>query len=277
VIRAIDEGIVHFDTAEGYGAGRSEEMLGAAIRAHRGEVVIGTKFGSPNTPSLGAPGGRRNILRACEASLRRLGTDYIDLYYLHRPDPTTPVEETLGVMTELVTAGKVRYLGSSAMPGWQVADADHLANIRQTYRFIAAQIEWNLLKRDVEAEMVPACRRFGVGVIPYFPLASGLLTGKYSRGQAYPDGSRFAVLPRLAGVATDANFDRVERLIKVAAEGGRTILELAICWLLAQPGVASVLTGATSPDQVSLNVAAAMRALDTAELDAVESALRDGP
>jgi aryl-alcohol dehydrogenase-like predicted oxidoreductase len=274
VHRALDEGITHFDTAESYGGGRSEEMLGAALASRRHEVVIATKFGGRGPQIAVAPGSRSNVLRACEASLRRLGTDYIDLYYLHLPDPTTPIEETLGAMSDLVHQGKVRYLGNSAMPGWQVADAEHVARARVTERFVAAQVEWSLLARNVEAETVPACRHFGVGVVPYFPLASGLLTGKYHRGEAFPEGSRFASIPRLAGFASDENFEHVERLTAVAHAADRSILELAIGWLLSHDSVSSVLTGATTPEQVAANVAASTWRLDADELAAVDAALK---
>ena len=274
VHRALDEGITHFDTAESYGGGRSEEMLGAALVGRRDEVVVATKFGGSGTRTPLAPGSRSNVLRACEASLRRLGTDHIDLYYLHRPDPSTPIDETLDALDDLVRQGKVRYIANSGMPGWQVADADHVARQRTTARFVAAQIEWNLLARAVEAETVPACRHFGVGVVPYFPLASGLLTGKYHRGEAFPEGSRFAAIPRLAGVASDENFARVERLTAVAHASDRSILELAVGWLLSHDAVSSVLTGATSPEQVTANVAASTWHLDDDELAAVDAALR---
>ena len=275
VRQALDEGITHFDTAESYGGGRSEEMLGAALGKRRDEAVIATKFGSPGTPSAGARGSRANVIRACEGSLRRLGTDHIDLYYLHRPDRHTPIEETLDAMNDLVHQGKVRYIGNSAMPGWQVVDADHTARARGLERFVASQIEWSLLVRDVEDEAVPACRHFGVGVVPYFPLASGLLTGKYHRGEAFPEGSRFAAIPRMASFASDANFARVERLTAVAHASDRSILELAICWLLSQDGVASVLTGATRPEQVTANAAASTWRLDADELAAVDAALNE--
>jgi aryl-alcohol dehydrogenase-like predicted oxidoreductase len=274
VHQALDEGVTHFDTAETYGGGRSEEMLGAALGKRRHEAIVATKFGSPGTKdTLGARGSRRNVIRACEGSLQRLGTDYIDLYYLHRPDPQTPIEETLEALDDLVRQGKVRYIGNSAMPGWEIADAEHVARQRHLHRFVGAQIEWSLLVRDVEKEMVPACRYFDIGVVPYFPLASGLLTGKYHRGEAFPEGSRFATIPRMASFASDDNFTMVERLTAVAHANDRSLLELALGWLLSQDGVSSVIAGATTPEQLSANVAASEWRLDADELAAVDAAL----
>ena len=196
---ALDAGITHFDSAETYGMGRSEEMLGAALGKRRHEAIIATKFGSPGTrDTVGARGSRSNVIRACEGSLRRLGTDYIDLYYLHRPDPYTPIEETLEALDDLVRQGKVRYLANSAMPGWEMVDAEHVARQRSIHRFVGAQFEWSLLVRETEKEMVPAARHLGLGIVPYFPLASGLLTGKYRRGEAFPEGSRFAAIRGMA-------------------------------------------------------------------------------
>ena len=274
VHQSLEDGITFFDTAEMYGGGKSEEFLGTALGKRRDEVVIATKFGGPGSAGVFAPGARRNIIRACEDSLRRLGTDYIDLYYQHYPDLKTPIEETLEALTDLVGQGKVRYIASLNVVGWQIADADHLAAERGLQRFTGCQIEWSLLNRAVEAEIVPACRHFDLGVVPYFPLASGLLTGKYHRGQEFPVGSRLAASSYFAAVATDENFDRVERLTSVAGDSGRTILELAICWLLSQEGVSSVLTGATSAEQVTANVNASEWRLTGDELTAVAEALR---
>ena len=273
---ALDEGITFIDTAEAYSNGASEELLGAALGARRDEAVIATKFGL-SAPTGDAPGSRRNVVRACDASLRRLRTDHIDLYYLHRPDPTTPIEETLDALTDLVREGKVRHVAASNLAGWQVADADHLARERGLEPFVADQVEWSLLARHVEAEVVPACRHFGVGVVAFFPLASGLLTGKYRRDEDPPAGTRLAGGSRFARVLTDTNFDKVERLTAVAEASGRSILEMALGWLLTQPGVASVLAGATSPDQVQANAAATTWRLSTDELEAVEAALRPPP
>jgi aryl-alcohol dehydrogenase-like predicted oxidoreductase len=273
VQQAVEDGITFFDTAEMYGGGKSEEYLGSGLGKRRDDVVIATKFGSPRSAGNHAPGARRNIIRACEDSLRRLGTDYIDLYHQHYPDPMTPIEETLEALTDLVGQGKVRYIASSNVAGWQIADADHLAREHGLQRFTGCQIEWSLLNRAVELDIVPACRRFEVGVVPYFPLASGLLTGKYKKGQEFPPGSRLGSSSYFASVATEENFDRVERLTAVAEASGHTILELAICWLLSQDGVSSVLTGATSAEQVTSNVNAAQWRLSNDELAAVAEAL----
>ena len=267
---ALDEGITLFDTADSYGA--SEERLGELLEGKRDDVILATKFGGPRSAGVYAPGSRRNVMNAVEGSLRRLGTDYIDLYYQHYPDPNTPVEETLEALTDLVGQGKVRYIASSNVTGWMVADADHLAANRGLQRFTGCQIEWSLLNRGVEAEIVPACRKFELGVVPYFPLASGLLTGKHQRGVPFAEDSRMSNA-YFASAATDENWDRIERLTKVAEDAGHTILELAICWLLSQDGVSSVLTGATKPEQVTSNVASSGWRLSNDELAAVAEAL----
>jgi aryl-alcohol dehydrogenase-like predicted oxidoreductase len=261
VVRAaLDEGITLFDTADSYGErGRSEEYLGAALKGHRDEVVIATKFGSDlggaNGPDWGARGARRYLVRAVEASLRRLDTDWIDLYQLHWPDPGTPIEETLAALDDLVHAGKVRYLGHSNLAAWQVADAAWIARGRGLTPFISAQNHYNLLRREAEAELVPACQRFGLGLLPYFPLASGLLTGKYRRGAAAPTGTRLSA-ERFATRLAEAPWDTIEALERYAAERGRQLLDVAIGGLAAQPAVASVIAGATRPEQVRANVVA---------------------
>jgi aryl-alcohol dehydrogenase-like predicted oxidoreductase len=276
VHQSLDEGINFFDTAEMYGGGKSEEFLGAALGSRRDEVVIATKFGGPKGPGPAqAPGSRRNAIRACEDSLRRLGTDYIDLYYQHYPDPLTPIDETLEALTDLVGQGKVRYIASSNVTGWMVADADHLAANQGLQRFTGCQIEWSLLNRAVETDIVPACRKFELGIVPYFPLASGLLTGKHKRGVPFAEDSRMSNA-YFAAAATDENWDRIERLTKVAEDAGHTILELAVCWLLSQDGVSSALTGATKAEQVTANVAASGWRLSRDELAAVAEALAGG-
>ena len=273
VVRAsLDAGLTHFDTADVYGGGRSEEFLGAALRGHRDDVVIATKFASPTGEGPYHRGAsRKHVVQACEASLRRLGTDYIDLYYQHRPDPLTPVDETLGVLDDLVHQGKVRYVASSNFAGWQIAQAEHEARERGTVRFVASQSEWSLLERGVEAEVVPACSAYGIGVVPFFPLASGLLTGKYRRGAPAPEGTRLAS-DRFAPLATDEAFDVVERLEALGEKHGRTLLEIAIGWLAAQPVVPSVLVGATRPEQVLANAAAAEVRLSPEEVGAIAEA-----
>jgi aryl-alcohol dehydrogenase-like predicted oxidoreductase len=271
---AFDAGITFFDTADIYGGGQSEEFLGAALTGRRDEAVIATKFGAPTGKGPYRSGGsRRYVHAACEASLRRLGTDYIDLYYLHYPDAQTPIEETLSALDDLVRQGKVRYVASSNFASWQVVEAELVARARGTERFVACQVEWNLLQRDVEREVVPVCRRYGVGILPYFPLASGLLTGKYRRGEAFPEGSRLDAMPYFASVATDANFDTVDRLEAVARDAGRGLVDLAMSWLAGEAGVSSVLVGATRPEQVKANVAAAEWQLSPDELAAVAAAL----
>ncbi len=272
---ALDSGITFFDTADSYADGASEEFLGRALGARRDDVVVATKFGmgDHDAEHFGAHGGRRYVRRAVEASLRRLGTDHIDLYQLHRPDSITPIEETLDAMSDLVTEGKVRYIGSSNLTAWQVADADWTARTAGTRRFVSAQNEYSLYNRLAEDELVPACQHFGIGLLPYFPLAYGLLTGKYRRGEAAPEGSRLAAQgSRLAG----ADWDRIEALQAFADAREISLLTLAIGGLAAQPAVASVISGATRPEQIAANVAAGEwqpSADDLAELDE----LRHGP
>ena len=266
---AIEAGITLFDTADVYGGTKSEEFLGKALGKRRQEVILATKFGNPIGGDPKKRGGsRRWIMQAVEDSLRRLNTDYIDLYQHHLPDADTPVEETLRALDDLVTQGKVRYLGNSNYNGWQIADADWTA-AGQT-RFTSAQNLYSLLERGVEAEVLPACEHFGLGFLPFFPLASGLLSGKYKRGEAPPEGTRLAAWgARGAQAMSDANFDKVEPLEAWAAERGHTILELAFAWLLGHPVVSSVIAGATTPEQVKTNAATAEWRLTPDEVDEV--------
>jgi aryl-alcohol dehydrogenase-like predicted oxidoreductase len=256
---AIDAGITFFDTAEMYGTnGGSELALGEILHGRRDKVVLATKFGHQAVdmgygPAAGAKGGRGYIRLAVENSLRRLRTDYIDLYQLHTPDPLTPIEETIAALDELVAAGKVRYVGHSNLTGWQAADAAHKAANAGAAPFISAQNHWSLLERGVEAEVVPAARHFGLGVLPYYPLANGMLTGKVRRGQAPPAGTRIAARSALI---TDEKLDKVEALIDWGAERGVSLLDIAIGGLAAQPGCASVIAGATTAEQVAANAAA---------------------
>ncbi|GAA3756294.1 aldo/keto reductase [Plantactinospora mayteni] len=257
---ALDAGINFFDTADIYGEphGGSEEQLGAALRGRRDDVVLASKFGMSmsgmNGPDHGARGARRYVARAVEASLRRLGTDHIDLYQLHEPDPGTPIEETLSALDDLVRAGKVRYLGNSNFTGWRIADAAWTARTRGWTPFVSAQNEYSLLNRSVETEVVPAAQHFGLGLLPFFPLADGLLTGKYKRGAQPPSDSRLAgSSPRYAARLASAPWDTIEALEKYAAERGRSLLDIAIGGLAAQPAVTSVIAGATTPDQVRAN------------------------
>ena len=259
---ALDAGITHFDTAEMYGGGKSEEFLGQALGSRRDEVVIASKFLPRPNDEPYKPGVLRDrILQGCDVSLGRLRTDRIDLYYQHYPDPDAPIEELRDALATLQQAGKVVSVASSNVTAEQI-DAADAAGVG----FVATQIDWSLLNRVVEESVVPAVRRHGMGVVPYFPLASGLLTGKYRRGEEFPEGSRLAASKYFAAVATDDNFRYVERMQAWAEERGHTILELAFAWLLAQDGVASVIAGATSPAQVAANVAAAGWALDRREL-----------
>ncbi|MFJ3921965.1 aldo/keto reductase [Streptomyces sp. NPDC090022] len=262
---ALDAGITFFDTADIYGnRGGSEEHLGQALKGRRDQVVLATKFGYAGTdmeygPAAGSRGGRAYVRRAVEASLRRLGTDHIDLYQLHSPDPGTPIVETLAALTELVAEGKVRYIGHSNFSGWQLAEAAHVARETGATPFVSAQNQWSLLERGVEQELVPAAVHYGVGVLPYFPLANGLLTGKIRRGAPVPAGSR---LEGRDSYLTEERLDTVEALAALADEHGRSLLELAIGWLGAHPGCASVIAGATSAEQVRANAAVADRPLD---------------
>ena len=243
---AIDMGVTLFDTADMYSMGASEEFLGEALAGRRDQVVLATKFGHRRAdmgygPAAGAKGGRAYIRRAVEGSLRRLRTDYIDLYQLHMPDPATPIAETLAALEELVREGKVRYIGNSNFAGWQIAEAAHVAERFGGVPFVSAQNHWSLLERAAEAEVVPAARHYGLGVLPYFPLANGLLTGKVRRGRPIPEGTRLAA--RAAPIAA-ARLDRVEALIAWAERRDRGLLEVAIGALAAQPGCASVIAGA---------------------------------
>jgi len=270
---AIDAGITLFDTAEMYGKdGGSELALGEVLAGRRDKIVLATKFGHQKVdmgygPAAGAKGGRNYIKIAVEKSLRRLRTDYIDLYQLHTPDPLTPIEETIAALGDLVTEGKVRYTGHSNLAGWQIADAAHKSATATP--FVSAQNHWSLLERTAEAEVVPAAIHFGLGVLPYFPLANGLLTGKVRRGHELPAGTRIATRSHLV---TDERLDQVEALIAWGAQRGVSILEIAIGGLAAQPGCASVIAGATSPEQVQANAAAGEwepAAEDLAEIDKI--------
>ncbi len=259
---AIDAGITFFDTADVYGGTKSEEFLGRALGTRRHDVVIATKFAMPLGEGPYKKGGSRHyIYKTVEDSLRRLGTDYIDLYQMHQPDSATPIEETLRALDDLVRQGKIRYLGNSNFSGWQIADADWTARGSHLTRFVSAQNEWSLLSRNVEHEVIPACDRFGLGQLPFFPLASGFLTGKYRRGEDLPEGTRLAAwakaMPdRIAAQTSDANWDKLEGLTKFAEDRGHNILTLALCWLATAPVVSSVIAGATKVEQITGNVEA---------------------
>ncbi len=276
VDKAIDEGINLFDTADVYGGTRSELFLGNALGSRRHDVVVATKFGMGSPDAVLSRGGsRRYIVNAVEASLKRLDTDYIDLYQIHFPDVDTPIEETLRAMSELVTQGKVRYIGCSNFTGWQVADADWTAKSLGLNRFETAQNLYSLMDRRLEREVIPACERFGLGMLPYFPLASGLLTGKYRRGEDAPEGTRLGAMgPRAAQALSDRNFDIVEKLTDFAETRGHTLLELAIGWLASKPVISSVIAGATRPEQVEANVKASAWKLTAEEMNEVNEISR---
>lgn len=265
---ALDAGINFFDTADVYGGGQSEEILGRALGRRRADVVIATKFGNP-MEGQGSGAGAAYIRTAVEASLRRLGTDYIDLYQLHIPDEKTPIAETLGALDDLVKAGKVREIGSSNFSAAQIREAENAVKPGGA-RFVSVQNEYSLLKRDDEAEALPECERLGIAYLPYFPLASGMLTGKYRQGQALPEGTRITNNPNPARWLNDENLAKVEGLIAFAEARGHTILELAFSWLLARPAVASVIAGAMTPAQIQGNASAAAWQLSAAELAEID-------
>ena len=272
---ALDAGVTHFDTADVYGAHASEEFLGRALGSRRAEVVIGTKFGMQ--PPEGFTGGHPDwVARAAEASLQRLGTDWIDLYTLHAADPETPIGDTLAALDRLVTAGKVREIGCSNFSAAQLDEAATAAEERGLRPFVAVQNQYSLVERAPEAEVLPACRRLGIGFVPYFPLASGILTGKYQRGKALPPGTRLASLPpeRLASMLSDELLEEADRLADFAAAHGHTLAELALSWLAGIPEVVSVIAGATKPEQVRANVAATTAwDLTTAERTEIDALL----
>jgi aryl-alcohol dehydrogenase-like predicted oxidoreductase len=277
VHRALDLGITLFDTADIYGErGRSEEYLGESLGDRRKDIVLATKFAMAMDDAGTRKGAsRRYILSAVEASLKRLKTDWIDLYQLHQPDPLTPIEETLRTLDDLIRHGKVRYIGCSNLPAWQVVEALWTAEHAMLYSFVSCQDEYSLVVREPERELIPAMQRFGLGLLPYFPLASGLLTGKYQRNAPMPEGARLTGTKRLADrYLTEANWRIVERLEEFCVRRGRTLLELAFSWLAGRPMVASVIAGATRPEQVEANVRAVewnLTAEDVAEIERLSS------
>jgi aryl-alcohol dehydrogenase-like predicted oxidoreductase len=253
---ALDAGITLFDTADIYGnRGGSERLLGEALGARRKDVVLVTKFGLPMDGSGRRQGGsRRYVLTAVEASLKRLKTDWIDVYYVHRPDPATPIEETLRALDELVRGGKVRHIGCSNFSAVQIAQAQRIAATDGLTRFAAAEDQYNLLSREIERDVLPAIAAEKLALLPYFPLASGMLTGKYRLGQPMPQGTRLSNARYSDRFVNDENFRIVEHLAQFCTARGRTLLQLAFAWLLAKPVVASVIAGASTPEQVMLNV-----------------------
>lgn len=253
---ALDAGITLFDTADSYGAvGGSERVLGETLGTRRADIVLATKFASPMNREKSAryDGSRRYLMQAVEASLTRLQTDYIDLYQYHFPDPQTPLEETLRALEDLVRQGKVRYVACSNFPAWQLVDAHWTARTNGLSAFLSTQAEYNLLETDAERSLFPALERLGMSFLPYFPLASGLLSGKYRKGRELPSGTRLD-LPYFKAGLTPERLDRVEALAAFAEARGHTLLELAFAWLLSRPLVASVIAGATRPEQVQANV-----------------------
>ena len=272
VDRAFDLGITLFDTADMYGGrGGSETQLGKILGHRRKDIVLASKFGmamSDDGTKIGA--SRRYIMSAVEDSLRRLKTDWIDLYQLHQPDPLTPLDETMQALDDLVTQGKIRYIGCSNLPSWQVVESQWISKSMGLNRFVSCQDEYNILNRNVEAELIPAMQKYGCGLLPYFPLASGLLTGKYKRTEM-PEGARLTDMPTFANriYLTDDNFDIVDNLNKFAHKTGHSILELAFGWMASHPTTASIIAGATKPEQIDANVAAVNWVLSQSEIDEV--------
>jgi aryl-alcohol dehydrogenase-like predicted oxidoreductase len=265
-------GITLFDTADIYGnRGGSEEMLGQILGENRKRIVLATKFGGAMDDAGKKGASRRYIMSAAEASLKRLRTDWIDLYQIHFPDPATPIEETLRALDDLIRAGKVRYIGCSNFAAWQMVDAQWTAKHFDLHGFVSCQNEYSLLVRNVERELIPAMQKFGLGMLPYFPLASGLLTGKYTRNKPAPEDTRFHSLKGLADrYLIESNWKIVERLEKFCAKRGHTMVEVAFAWLLARPTVASVIAGATKPEQVEQNAKAAEGELTPEEIAEIE-------
>lgn len=273
VTKALDLGVTLFDTADNYGnMGGSETLLGEVLGAQRQNIVLATKFTSPMAPGVTRKNASRAyVMTAVEASLRRLKTDWIDLYQMHYHDELTPIEETLRALDDLVRQGKVRYIGCSNMLAWHVVEAQWTSRHCNLHRFVSMQAEYSVLVREIEREILPVLEAYNIGLLPYFPLASGLLTGKYSRTSPPPPDTRFSAWQRLGDrYATEANWDAVDHLRSFSQARGKSMLELAFNWLLAKPVVASVIAGATKPEQVEQNVAAAgwkLTAEDLAEID----------
>jgi aryl-alcohol dehydrogenase-like predicted oxidoreductase len=272
---AIESGVNFIDTANVYNDGHSEEALGHALKGRMDNVVLATKFSYPRKNSANSWGASRyQLMQAIDQSLRRLQTDHIDLYYAHRWDDTTPIEETLRGLDDLIRMGKVCYIGASAYASWQLAHANVLAEIRGWTRFVVIQSEYNMLKRNAEGELLPYCRAHKVGFVPYYPLAGGFLTGKYEQGKPPPPGSRGESLKSVQELMTEPNYAKVAKLSAWANEYGRRMNELAQAWLLAQPRVCSVIAGAKKVDHILSNVKAADWKLSTEELKAVDGILQ---
>ena len=267
---AIDAGIDFFDTAETYGDGESERFMGTGLKGKRDKVLLASKFGATISHVPGKPrGSPENIRVALDQSLSKLQTDCIDLYQLHRPDPDTPVGETMGALEDCVTAGKIRFYGCSYFSGAEMQEAVDEAKRLGLKGFVTAQNAWNMLEREIEADLIPVCEANGIGLLPYYPIAKGLLTGKYRRGNAAPAGSRLAGDPYLA----NADFDLLERLEAYAQDHGQTLLTLAISWLAVQPSISSIISGASRPEQMAANAAAAEWKLTAANLKEIDALL----
>jgi aryl-alcohol dehydrogenase-like predicted oxidoreductase len=267
---AIEAGIDFFDTAENYGGGNSEVFIGTGLKGKRNKVFLATKFGLTHSHVEGKPkGSPENIRFAVEQSLKKLQTDWIDLYQQHRPDPDTPVSDTMGALEDLVSAGKIRYYGCSYYSGVQMREAADAARKARLKGFVTAQNAWNMLEREIEADLIPVCESNDIGLLPYYPIARGLLTGKYRRGSDAPAGSRLAGDKNLA----TADFDLLERLESYARGHGYDLLTLAISWLAAQPSIACIISGASRPEQAAANADAARWKLTTGNLDEIDALL----
>jgi aryl-alcohol dehydrogenase-like predicted oxidoreductase len=279
--QCVEEGITFFDTSDIYGGrGKSEEFMGPALKPHRRDVVIATKCAGPMGEGPYWSGlSRKYIIEAVEASLRRLQTDYIDLFQVHFPDPKTPIDETLHALDDLVRDGKIRYIGNSNFKAWQVVEAEFVARAEHISRFISAQNEYSLLQRAPEPELIPACEKYGVGLLPFFPLASGFLTGKYRPDQAPPEGTRLGAAnsPFAARILNEGNFEMLVKLEKFAEDRGHTMIELAFSWLASKPVVGSVIAGATKPEQVTQNAKAAEWRLTGEEMTEVDEIMGVAP
>ncbi len=273
---AVDEGINFIDTADSYGNGLSEERIGMALKDNRHDVIIASKAGNPVGDGPNKRGAsRHHIMNQVEASLRCLQTDYIDLYQVHRPDPNTPIEEAMRALDDLVHQGKVRYIGCSNFAAWQVSEANWTARANSLNQFVTVQPEYNMLNRTVELELVPFCHEFNIGILPFYPLASGFLTGKYRQGEPVPEGTRLAGSQRAQGnTLTEKNFAMLAKLETFAEERGHPMVELAIAWLLGNSAVSSVIAGATKNEQVTANVKAADWVLTPEDMTEIDEILR---
>lgn len=271
---AIAAGVTFLDTADTYGGTESERLMGEVLAGRRDQVVLATKFGMPNERA-GIPGGARPdyVRSSIEGSLQRLKTDHVDLYQLHQPDPDVPLAETLGALSELIEAGMVREVGCSNFSAAQLAEAERLSEEQGLPRFVSVQNEYSLMRREAEADALPEARRLGVGFLPYFPLLSGILTGKYRKGRELPAGTRVTGVPRWESLLTDNTLELIERLIAFAESRGYELLDLAFAWLLAEPAVTSVIAGASSAEQVERNARAASVTLSDAEREEVNALL----